>query len=118
MASSSELSPLAPMGNADNFGTRLLPSILDKYAIDEPSRVYACLARSAEVAEGFEEISMRQLASAVDALAWRISNEMGDSKDFSTLAFFAPSDIRYPLMIFAAAKCQRKVSLRILLHDI
>lgn len=48
---------------------------------------------------------MKELASAVNRIAWWIDGEIGQSNNFETLAYMGATDIRYGIFFFAAIKC-------------
>ncbi|KAK4693659.1 hypothetical protein P7C71_g3783, partial [Lecanoromycetidae sp. Uapishka_2] len=91
------------------YGERLLPQIIDAYVQSDPERVYALVPYSIDVAQGFRKITYRNLASAVNGVAWWIDREIGHSDNFETLAYMGASDIRYAIFFFAAIKCGYKV---------
>lgn len=90
-------------------GHRLLPSVLDALADKEPEKVYAYLPRSQAVSDGFEQVTMKQMARGVNFLSCELYRCLGDADGFPTLAFTCDFDIRFAMMILAAAKNRRKV---------
>ena len=54
---------------------------------------------------GFEDISFRTLARAIDTCAWWIERSLGlgRSKTFETLVYLGPLDLLYPMLTFAAS---------------
>ena len=50
-------------------GTRLLPTVLEDRAINEPPKIYALLPHSSDIIAGFFEITMKQMSHAVDITA-------------------------------------------------
>lgn len=91
------------------YGERLLPQVIDAYAESDPERIYALVPNSADVTQGFRKITMRDLASAVDLIAWWIDSHFGRSESFETLAYIGATDICYGIFFFAAIKCGYKV---------
>ena len=91
-----------PSGGA--YGERLLPQVIDAYAKNDPDRIYALVPHSADVTQGFRKITMKDLASAVNRIAWWIDREIGHSDTFETLAYIGATDIRYGIFFFAAIK--------------
>lgn len=91
------------------YGERLLPQVIDAYAESDPVRIYALVPNSADVTQGFRKITMRDLASAVDLIAWWIDSHFGRSESFETLAYIGATDICYGIFFFAAIKCGYKV---------
>jgi len=94
------------------YGQRLLPQVLDELANNNPSRVYASYAKSADISEGFRHVTVKEMASAVDSLAWWIEARIGTSDSFETLAFMGASDLRYPILCLAGMKCGWKVTIK------
>ncbi|PYH90579.1 AMP dependent ligase/synthetase [Aspergillus ellipticus CBS 707.79] len=91
---------------AEEFrGQRLLPDIVDYYAHEETDRVFAAVPRSGNAAEGFEDVNMRAMATAVDHAAWWIDRAFEGVSKKSTLAYVGPSDLRYPIVLLAFMKC-------------
>lgn len=91
------------------YGERLLPQIIDAYAIRDPERLYALVPYSTDLSQAFRRITMRGLSNAVNHVAWRIHKEIGHSDTFETLAYMGAADIRYGIIFFAAIKCGYKV---------
>lgn len=90
------------------YGERLLPQVIDAYAKRDPERIYALVPHSADVDQGFRRITMKELARAVNRIAWWIDREIGHSDNFETLAYMGATDIRYGIFFFAAIKCGYK----------
>lgn len=101
---------MAESTQAVAYGERLLPQVLDELANNDPNRVYASYAKSADISEGFRHVTVKEMASAVDSLAWWIEARIGKSNNFGTLAFIGASDLRYPILCLAGMKCGWKVT--------
>lgn len=97
------------------IGERLLPQTVDAYAKFDPRRVWASIARSSDLSQGFRDVTVQQLAQAVNNLAWYIDDRIGPAKDFETIAIVGVFDIRYAVFLLASIKCGYKVSFRSLL---
>ena len=82
---------------------------LQKQATDEPNRIYASYALSADLLDGFRDITVGELVGAIDAFAWWLHTGWGRSEDFSTVAYVGPPDLRYAIVFYAAIKCGYKV---------
>lgn len=95
------------------YGARLLPQVVDEYARIDPNRIYASILLSANVSQGFRDVRMKDMARAVNSMAWWIKDHLGLRTDFETVGYIGVSDLRYPIIILAAIKCGWKVSLRI-----
>ena len=95
------------------YGARLLPQVVDEYARIDPNRIYASILLSANVSQGSRDVRMKDMARAVNSMAWWIKDHLGVRNDFETVGYIGVSDLRYPITILAAIKCGWKVSLRI-----
>ena len=99
------------MGSASTpYGERLLPQALDEHSRHDPTRVYASIARSIDLAQGFRDVTMREMAYAVDFIAWQLETRIGKSEKFETLAYMGVSDLRYPIFCLAGMKCGWQVA--------
>lgn len=95
------------------YGKRLLPCVLDAEAEANPQRVFAAVARSNDVSEGFEDVTFFQVAKAVNFVAHSLQTLFGPQPDhaFETLTYIGLPDLRYSIMFYAAVKCGYKVIL-------
>ena len=92
------------------YGSRLLPQVVDKLSRTDPKRVYATFPLSSDLSRGFRDVTMREIAKAINKLAWWIRMKLGRSTVFETIAYIGPSDLRYAIVFLAAVKCGYKVS--------
>ncbi|KAL9055571.1 MAG: hypothetical protein Q9162_003468 [Coniocarpon cinnabarinum] len=91
---------------------RLLPNVLDGLAAEQPGHCWAKIPVSATTYDsGYRSLTYAQLANAVDHLAWRLVETLGQGQRCPTLAYFGPWDPRYVMLVFAANKAGYKVSL-------
>lgn len=74
-------------GHPDLRGRRLLPTLIDDLADRQPDNAWASIPRSADIKEGFQDISFRQLVNLIDGLAWWIESRYGRSSTFETVAY-------------------------------
>ncbi|KAI4853541.1 acetyl-CoA synthetase-like protein [Aureobasidium sp. EXF-8845] len=95
------------------YGTRLLPSLIDEVATTTPDRVYASIPKDdKDISQGFKNITYADFARAIDALSWWLDETLGKADDtFPTFAYFGPRDLGYCIVVVAAAKVGRKVLL-------
>ena len=93
----------------NNFGRRLLPSVLDQVAATHPNRLYASIPVADQISQGYQDITFQQIKNAVDHLAWSISETHGQSKDFTTICYIGEPDLRTAVVFLAAVKCGYKV---------
>lgn len=100
------------MPDSPVYGERLLPQVVDYHASKTPNRIYGSYAITHDISQGFRNVTMKEMASAVNGLAWWIHDSIGTSKSFETLAYMGITDLRYPMMCLAAIKCGFKVCIR------
>ena len=90
---------------------QLLINIIDGVAHSEPNTVYAEVPRNpATYEEGFRQITYKDLANAVNGLAWWLQDTLGPGKNFETLCYMGGNDIRYNAILLASVKAGYKVS--------
>jgi len=94
---------------AVQYGRRLVPVTIDETARDTPGRTFAIIPRSDSFKDGFINVSFHELARAVNRTAQWIEGTLGRGKDFETLAYIAPSDLKYVILMVAACKARYKV---------
>ena len=96
--------------NSLPYGSRLLPQVVDQLSQSDPKRVYATFPPASDLSRGFRDVTMLEIAQAVNKLAWWIEMNLGRSTVFETVAYIGPSDLRYAIVFLAAVKCGYKVS--------
>ncbi|KAE8319591.1 hypothetical protein BDV41DRAFT_520273 [Aspergillus transmontanensis] len=91
---------------AEEFrGQRLLPHVIDFHAHNDPNRVFNSMPRTENIADGFRDVDMKTMATAVDFMAWWLDGHSKDVlKEKKVLAYVGVPDIRYPVLLFAAIK--------------
>ena len=55
-------------------------------------------------------MSFKKLATAIDRFAWWLEETVGRSQTLDPLFFIGPTDLRYLIILFAAAKTGHVVS--------
>jgi hypothetical protein len=96
-----------------DYGHRLIPILLDDYAVSEPSRPHAFVPiDKTDISKGFKDITVKQLANAVNKASWWLAEQLGNSipGTFELFAYFGPRDLRYACLQIAAMKVGRNVS--------
>lgn len=73
-----------------DYGRRLVISIVDEMARDEPEQIVYSIAISQDISKGLHDISARQLANAVNRTAWWLESELGKGSQFPTVGYFGP----------------------------
>lgn len=104
------------------YGRRLLPQVLDDLSTSTPERLYATIPRlTKDLSQGFHDLTVKDVARCVNALAWWLQQEIGRSDSFETLCYIGIPDIRSAMIFLAAIKCGYKVwqlsSVRMLRHS-
>lgn len=87
---------------------RLLAQTVDHVAEHDPERIFAVIARGAEVADGFETLTMRSVARAVNFMSRWIESNVGASTR-ETLAYMGGNDVRYCIFLLACQKTGHQV---------
>lgn len=91
-------------------GRRLLPTVIDQRARDEPNSAWCSLpVDDYDLSKGFEDISIYRFANAINRLAWFIDSAIGKSSTFETVAYLGVADIRYHMLQMAVCKTGHKV---------
>ncbi|KAF2176481.1 acetyl-CoA synthetase-like protein [Zopfia rhizophila CBS 207.26] len=93
------------------YGSRLLPVVVDEIAQSQPDLPYASVPLTANLSDGFKDITFSDITSATNYLAAWIHGNLGRSSDFDTIAYIGPGDLRYVVVFLAAIKCGYKVLL-------
>ena len=74
-----------------DYGHRLIPTLVDEYAEKDPDYVFASIPKTANFADGLQEITISTFARAVNEIAWRCESVLGKSTNFDTIAYIGPS---------------------------
>ncbi|KAE8363158.1 hypothetical protein BDV27DRAFT_146338 [Aspergillus caelatus] len=81
---------------AEEFrGQRLFPHTIDYHAYENPCRVLNSMPRTQNISDGFRDVDMKAMATAVDFMAWWLDESSG---------YVGIPDTRYPVLLFAASK--------------
>ena len=93
------------------YGKRLLPNVLEEQSQTNPDKVFAAIARSDALYEGFRDVTFSEVAQAVNFLAYMLQSAFGPTLkyDFETLTYIGVPDLRYNIVFYAAVKCRYKV---------
>ena len=87
-----------------NFERRLLAQTVDHAAEHDPERLFGVVPRGSELSDGFFNMTMKDLARAVNFVCWWIEMTIGLDSGKETLAYMGNNDVRY--LIFTLA-CQK-----------
>lgn len=80
-----------------DYGRRLIPTLVDEYAQNDPDYVFAEIPKTANFGDGLQKITISAFARAVDEVASRIDSELGKSTNFDTIAYIGPSQSQIPI---------------------
>ncbi|KAL2151784.1 hypothetical protein VTH82DRAFT_6882 [Thermothelomyces myriococcoides] len=88
------------------YGKRLLVNIVDERAETEPNREWVSIPISSNPKDGWQKITYRQAANAINRIAHKLANTTGRPKDgeFPTVAYIGPNDVRYVIFALGAVK--------------
>ena len=93
------------------YGSRLLPHVVDELAQSNPKRAYATIPLSSDISEGFRDVTTLEMAQAVNHFAFWLEKSFGRSSSFETISYMGIPDLRYAIVFLAAVKCGYKVSM-------
>lgn len=89
---------------------QLLNHVVDRRASDTPDAIYAEYPVSTTgYDQGFLKVTYADFANAINGAAWWLHNTIGPGKDFETLAYIGPLDVRYNALLLGAVKAGYKV---------
>lgn len=93
------------------YGRRLVPNVIDETAQHEPHREAFQIPRSEEARDGWEVITFKHYANAINVRAHAFVKLCGKPREntFPTLAYIGPQDARYVVFMVAAMKAGFKV---------
>lgn len=96
-----------------NHGRRLLPQVLDELAVSDPEHVMGMMAKSADISQGFNNLTALQLSKAIDYMAHCFDKLLGKVSDdtFTPIVFIGLQDFRYWAMELAAIKTSHPILL-------
>ena len=86
------------------FGNRLLPSVLDQWANDDPARLYAVVPHAEDSTDNFDGVTMLQISYTVDVTAWWLTSAFGAGEGSQRLTYIGVLDLRYPTVLLATMK--------------
>ena len=97
-------------GLSTQCGQRLLPVYIDEVAQTNPSRPFVSVAKTSNALDGYFYVTFRAFSRAVNRYAWKLERKLGLSQSFTPILYIGPLDIRYLIVLFAAAKTGHIVS--------
>ena len=91
--------------------------VVDQVAKTDPNRPFISVARGTDPADGYVDIRFKTFATAVNRCAWWLEENIGRSQNGTPLFYIGPLDIRYLIILYAAAKTGHTVSWRALVSN-
>jgi hypothetical protein len=85
-------------------GRQLIYQIIDQRARDNHPRPYAAIPRTAILSDGFQDISWKVFANAINRCAVWMEERLGVSTTTQAVAYLGPLDLRYQILAVAAGK--------------
>ncbi|MCJ1383912.1 hypothetical protein MMC17_007026 [Xylographa soralifera] len=100
------------MDTKKEYGKRLIVSLIDFYAANDPGRAWASIPRNeSDISRGFVDVTYEQLANAINHASWWLEDNLPPSSHvFETLAYSGPKDLRYSILAGTAVKIGKQVS--------
>jgi len=92
-------------------GQRLLPTVIDGLALEEPDRILYKVAVGEKVSDGFQETSVATYANAINRVAWWLEKELGRSTTIETLGYMGPGKELSGFWIFSVTVILRGYSI-------
>jgi hypothetical protein len=83
---------------------RLLATTVDDRAESNPNQRFAVIPQGSEISNGFQELSIKDLARAVNFMCWWIEGTIGPAQSPETLAYMGSNDVRYFMFMLACQK--------------
>ncbi|KAF9895335.1 hypothetical protein FE257_000239 [Aspergillus nanangensis] len=85
-------------------GQRLLTTVVDELAASSPHQKLGLIPKQADAPNGFQDVTAKDLAGAVNATACWMEKQIGRPRQPETIAFMGSNDIRYLTMVLASHK--------------
>ena len=86
------------------FGQRLLPTVIDDIANEDPRRLFGCVPNGSTYSHGTRHISFADFARSINIAAWWLEENLGESTGLPTVAYIGPNDPRYYILCIASMK--------------
>ncbi|KAB8263537.1 hypothetical protein BDV32DRAFT_146354 [Aspergillus pseudonomiae] len=82
----------------------LLPHVVDNLAEASSAAIFCVHPISPDISDGWQSITFKVLAQAVNNLAWWITDSIGHGKGLEVLAYIGANDVRYAIFLLACLK--------------
>lgn len=101
----------APAAGSPPFGARLLPTVIDDYAKNEPDRVFVQVPIGDEAKDGWRPFTFKEYSDSINHMSHWLVEKLGTplTGSFPTIAYIGPNDVRYLVLVVAAIKTGFKV---------
>ncbi|KAJ8071447.1 hypothetical protein OCU04_001767 [Sclerotinia nivalis] len=93
------------------YGERLLPTLVDEEAANSPDRIIYSLAKTTRAVDGFVDVSSKRFANSINRAAWWVEKLLGKGKNFPSVGYVGPVDLRYQILTLALMKTGYKIVL-------
>jgi acyl-coenzyme A synthetase/AMP-(fatty) acid ligase len=100
----------------EEYGHRLMPHVLHDKASRDPDQVFASVARSEKIEDGFRTVTYQQVSRAVNYVACWLLEHFPQLARHETITYIGVSDLRYNILFYAAVQIRLKVSLLLSSH--
>lgn len=96
---------------ADNmqYSNRLLVNAIDESAQDAPDQVVVRYPGPTWETDGYETITRKQLAQAVDRAAHWLDQQLEGAQDAHTVSYVGPNDPKYFILLTGTIKTGRRI---------
>lgn len=91
------------------YGKRLVPQVLDELDADDPTRVYAAVPKTADLKDGYRDVTVADMARCVNFMAAWLEKKFGKSTTFESITYVGLSDLKGITILLAAIKAGYKV---------
>ncbi|KAI4143444.1 MAG: hypothetical protein LQ340_006997 [Diploschistes diacapsis] len=99
----------APQEDSTPYGRRLLVSVIDQIAKDDPTKLYVRFPTGSDFSSELRDVTYHDFARAIDKAAWWLKRTVGSGgPNFPTIAYLGPLDVRYNVLAIAATKASFK----------
>lgn len=90
----------------ESFRKRLLATTIDEQAETKPTQRFAVISQGLDLSNGLRDISIKDLAQAVNFMCWWIESIIGPAHSDSpeTVAYMGGNDVRYLIFFLACQK--------------
>ncbi|MBZ6374553.1 MAG: hypothetical protein LBE67_05970 [Kocuria palustris] len=93
---------------------RLLATTVDDRAETNPNQRFAVIPQGSEIGHGFQDLSIKDLARAVNSMCWWIESTIGQAQSPETLAYMGSNDVRYFMFMLACQKTGYQVGNKVI----